>query len=64
MCNVNGKGGTCANRGLALPLDLRLAISLSWCIGNNAEFVWIALRSTGFPVIEEHWLSVSGLVER
>ena len=23
--------------------------------------MWIALRSTGFPVIEEHWLSVSGL---
>ena len=33
------QGGTCANRGLALPLDLRLAISLSWCIGKNAEFV-------------------------
>ena len=24
---MNGKGGTCANRGLALLLDLRLAIS-------------------------------------
>ena len=39
MCSVNGKGGTCANRGLAPPLDLRLAISLSWCIWKNAEFV-------------------------
>ena len=37
MCSVNGKGGTCANRGLAPPLDLRLAISLSWCIWKNCE---------------------------
>ena len=36
---MNGKGGTGANRGLAPPLDLRLAISLSWCIWKNAEFV-------------------------
>ena len=36
---MNGKDGTGANRGLAPPLDLRLAISRSWCIWKNAEFV-------------------------
>ena len=31
---MNGKGGTCANRGLALPLDVRLAISLLGALGT------------------------------
>ena len=31
---MNGKGGTCANRGLAPPLDLRLAISLLGAFGR------------------------------
>ena len=62
---MNGKGGTCANRGLALPLDVRLAISLLGALGTMRSLCGlIALRSTGFPVIEEHWLAVSGLVER
>ena len=62
---MNGKGGgyLCKQR-FGTPTRCAACHFTSWCIGNNAEFVWIALRSTGFPVIEEHWLSVSGLVER